>query len=60
MCPLCGGEPIGHEVQGVYDGVLFWSCQKCGTAWERDGFTGRRAEIARSYIDHINHTRRRS
>lgn len=53
MCPECGGEPLGHEVPGVYDGVLFWTCTACGLAWEREGFTGRRASIARSHIDHI-------
>lgn len=26
---------IGHEVRGVYDGTLFWSCPDCGKAWPR-------------------------
>ena len=26
---------MGHEVRGVYDGVLFWSCPDCGHAWPR-------------------------
>jgi len=26
---------IGHEVPGVYDGVLFWHCPECGWAWPR-------------------------
>jgi hypothetical protein len=26
---------IGVEVQGAYDGVLFWHCTKCNTYWKR-------------------------
>lgn len=26
---------VGVEVQGVYDGVLFWHCSKCNTYWKR-------------------------
>lgn len=25
-CPECGGERIGVEIRGVYDGALFWTC----------------------------------
>lgn len=32
---------IGHEVSGVYDGVLYWSCPDCGMAWARWGDGGR-------------------
>lgn len=39
-CPACCSEDpstrLGHVVQGVYDGVLFWSCASCGYAWSRD------------------------
>lgn len=39
-CPSCGSTDgntrWGHEVQGVYDGVLFWSCAACSHAWPRD------------------------
>lgn len=35
-CPSCGaGDPAGVEVRGVYDGVLFWQCQQCGTPFHR-------------------------
>ena len=37
-CPECeapAGQLIGHEVRGVYDGVLFWSCGACGHIWNR-------------------------
>lgn len=30
---------IGVEVQGVYDGVLYWRCPDCNTEWDR--FSGR-------------------
>lgn len=39
QCPQCqaaAGDLMGHEVQGVYDGVLYWSCLKCGAIWPRD------------------------
>lgn len=26
---------IGHEIWGVYDGILFWACPDCGLAWAR-------------------------
>lgn len=26
---------FGHEIFGVYDGILFWSCPDCGKAWHR-------------------------
>jgi hypothetical protein len=37
-CVNCGSadDLCGHEIQGVYDGVLFWSCLACGRAWPRD------------------------
>lgn len=27
-CPKCGGEPVGIEILGAYDGILFWHCPK--------------------------------
>jgi hypothetical protein len=29
------GRKIGIEVQGVYDGVLYWQCPDCGGKWHR-------------------------
>lgn len=26
---------IGVEIQGVYDGVLFWACPDCHGTWNR-------------------------
>lgn len=42
-CPSCGSTDgnarWGHEVRGVYDGVLVWFCAACGHYWPRE-FTG--------------------
>lgn len=43
-----GRREIGVEVQGVYDGVLYWYCPDCGYAWPR--FTeGRLAAVSARY-----------
>lgn len=35
-CPVCGSPvTVGYEVQGVYDGVLYWVCGDCGHARPR-------------------------
>lgn len=36
-CPNCGNTEhiAGYEVRGVYDGVLFWICTVCSTAFQR-------------------------
>lgn len=36
FCPSCGydfqeGGIVGWEIPELYDGVLFWECQKCNT-----------------------------
>jgi uncharacterized Zn finger protein len=53
-CPQCGaGEHslIGHEVLGVYDGVLYWSCAICGHAWNRwPADHGRRYRMAEDLV----------
>lgn len=36
-CPKClvtTGGVCGHEIPGVYDGVVYWSCN-CGHRWHR-------------------------
>ena len=34
--PKCFKHTImGVEVQGVYDGILFWQCTACNTYWKR-------------------------
>lgn len=40
LCPHCAADlsanrVIGIEVQGVYDGVLLWSCPDCFAFWHR-------------------------
>ena len=58
LSPCCSTEPLGHEVRGVYDGVLFWSCTACGHAWNRwEGGFGFRYDRAQSYVDAINAAR---
>lgn len=55
-CPECESANVcGHEVRGVYDGVLFWSCLDCITAWSRDwsGY-GNRQEQADMYAAWFN------
>lgn len=46
-CPACAAQlayksrgydysrAIGHKVQNVYDGILYWSCPMCGHRWHR-------------------------
>jgi hypothetical protein len=36
---------MGHEIRGVYDGVLFWSCPDCGLAWPRWNDGGRLSRV---------------
>ena len=53
-CPECNGQPLGVEIRGVFDGVLFWKCEACGLAWNRLTHGNRRAEVAQGYIDASN------
>jgi hypothetical protein len=44
---------IGIEVQGIYDGVLYYKCPDCGWAWQR--FTSKWfMEMAQKFIDQNN------
>lgn len=59
LSPCCNGEPLGYEVRGVYDGVLFWLCQACGSAWNRWSQTdAHRHRVAQGYVDAVNLSRR--
>lgn len=51
-CPSCWSADLcGHEVRGVYDGVLYWSCLTCGHAWPRDWpESDHRLRIAEDYV----------
>jgi transposase-like protein len=57
-CPQCGNDvpakTIGYEVRGVYDGVLFWICAECNTAYQRWGHQDRLHDVARPYIEEHN------
>lgn len=61
-CPECGNRHgpaiIGYEVSGVYDGVLYWECLKCGLAWPRNFGIARLNERSKSEADQHNATRR--
>lgn len=35
VCPHCDTEAYGIDVDGVYDGILFWVCPACNYAWPR-------------------------
>lgn len=61
LCPLCGADfaygetgqysrKIGVEIQGVYDGVLFWQCPDCEGRWHRFSETHYLYERAVRYI----------
>lgn len=46
---------IGHEIQGVYDGILFYTCPDCGWAWNRwVQSTDRLHQIAALYVEENN------
>jgi transposase-like protein len=35
-CRKCGNDqPTGVQVRGIYDGVCYWQCDKCGRQWNR-------------------------
>ena len=59
-CPFCGDpDYVGHEVLGVYDGVLYWVCTKCNYAWPR--FTDKRqrlSQLSKEYADEHNERHR--
>lgn len=44
---------IGVEIQGVYDGMLFYVCPDCGGAWHRWDLADMRTK-AQPYIDEYN------
>lgn len=62
VCPQCGADfaygetgqysrKIGVEIQGVYDGVLFWQCPDCQGRWHRFAETDPLYELANYYIN---------
>lgn len=54
VCPRCASESVGSvEVQGVYDGVLFWVCDS-GHAFHRFAPGTWQHDAASVYVDHQN------
>lgn len=47
----CRPEHIGHEVRGVYDGTLYWSCPRTNKAWPRFLGTSRLAAQSEFYCN---------
>lgn len=49
-CPACDdrtpGNRTGHVDRDTYDGVLWWSCQRCGYAWSRGFPLGSALDLA--------------
>lgn len=36
VCPNgCPDRPWGIQLQGVYDGICYWTCPSCGVNWHR-------------------------
>jgi len=59
-CPSCGvslvdNPVIGIEVQGVFDGVLFWQCPDCGAQWHRFDLTSRQYHVAAKHMTGERH-----
>lgn len=51
-CPHCGEtrDIIGIEIPEVFDGVLFWDCDRCGRAFHRWPEGDRRWLAAGPYV----------
>jgi len=41
---------VGCEVQGAFDGVLFWKCPDCGGTWQRFDLTSPLHHVAKKYM----------
>lgn len=57
VCPNCGAPErylIGHQITGVYDGVLFWSCMQCSRSWNPWPRDHRLRAIAQGHVEHMN------
>lgn len=53
VCPKCEStkEIVGIEVQGIYDGVLFWECQICAHRFHRFPLGDRLRERAEEFVN---------
>lgn len=54
-CPSCNSTDNnarwGHQVDGMYDGICYWSCTDCGHIWPRD--FGPRIGLQRRADEHV-------
>lgn len=54
-CPKCEStEVILFEVQGVYDGALFFICRECVWAYAREFTSERLAALSLEHADRFN------
>lgn len=55
-CPKCGSPDVaGHEISGLYDGVLYWACLACSHGWPRDFGSARRLSLeSKEYANRHN------
>jgi hypothetical protein len=52
-----GSDVIGVEVPGLYDGIAYWACPKCGCKWHRFTAPGRiRDHLARTNPEIVDRT----
>ena len=66
-CPYCPaptgdlfgitGDAHAVEIQGVYDGTLYWECPDCGGTWHRWSPQHRLHTLAAKYIHGPTHTK---
>ncbi len=52
-CPRCQSSEfvVGQQIQGVYDGVLFWGCIGCEVTFHRFPEGDPRRARAEKYVD---------
>lgn len=62
-CPQCAAQLayqskgrtysrcIGVEVEGIYDGILYWQCPMCGHKWHRFPSDHRLTVIAERFVN---------
>ena len=63
-CPNChsdlaNDDVLGYCLRGVYDGILYWICRRCGEAFPRfTGADGRLGALSTTYADQHNQLHR--
>ena len=54
LSDCCNAQVMGNEVRGVYDGILFWSCENCDYAWPRRFGSAVLDKTSQDYADDYN------